>query len=64
MPQLVIEDHTMTREPMNSREWQEAIDAAAALLANETARRFGLVNVERCEELPEQARDHGYWPRR
>lgn len=44
----------MTREPINNREWQEAVDAATKLLENETARRFGLVNVERCEELLEK----------
>lgn len=31
----------MERDPMNNREWQQAMDAAAKLLDNETARRAG-----------------------
>jgi hypothetical protein len=50
----------MTRDPMDHREWQEAVDAAPALMENETARRYGLVNVERCEELAEK---YGHKPR-
>jgi hypothetical protein len=53
----------MERDPTTYREWQEAIDAAARLLDNDTARRYGLVNVERCEELIEQARAYGHDPR-
>jgi hypothetical protein len=53
----------MERDPTTARGWQEAIDAAARLLDDETARRYGLVNVERCEELIEQARAYGHDPR-
>jgi hypothetical protein len=50
----------MTRDPLNNKEWQQAMDAAAKLLDNETARRYGLVNVERCEEIIEQGKKYGY----
>jgi hypothetical protein len=50
-------------DPMNHKEWQQAVDAAAKLLDNEAARRYGLVNVDRCEEIIEQGRKYGYAPR-
>jgi hypothetical protein len=50
----------MTQDPMNNKEWQQAMDAAAKLLDNETARRYGLVKVERCEEIIEQGKRRGY----
>lgn len=45
------------REPETRGEWQEAVDAAHALLVLDAARQYGLVrggpvpNVERCEEI-------------
>ncbi len=50
----------MNREPMNHKEWQQAMDAATKLLDNETARRYGLVNMERCDEIIEQGKKCGY----
>jgi hypothetical protein len=37
--------------------------SAARLLDDEKARRYGLVNVDRCKELIEQARAYGHDPR-
>jgi hypothetical protein len=49
-------------EPKTPEEWQNAVDAADALLHIQSAEAYGLitgapsVNVERCEELLEAAR--------
>lgn len=55
-------------DPVHPEEWQEAVDAAKALLALEAARLYGLVtggpvvNVRRCEEILDQGRTLGYVP--
>lgn len=36
------------------------VDGGEAALDNEAARRYGLVNVERCEEIIEQRKKGGY----
>ncbi len=55
-------------EPQTPEEWQNAVDAADALLHIQSAEAYGLitgaptVNVERCEELLEVARRRGVTP--
>ena len=55
-------------DPRTSEEWQNAADAAYALLAIDAARQYGLVrggptvSVERCGELLERARREGIKP--
>lgn len=49
------------QDPQGDAEWQNAADAAHALLAVDAARTYGLitggpdVDVERCSEMPERA---------
>jgi hypothetical protein len=56
------------RNPRNATEWQEAADAAHAVLVIDSARMYGLVtggpgiNRERCEWILEQARRRGIRP--
>lgn len=50
----------MERDPMNTKEWQQAVDAAAKLLSMEEARRYGLVNVARCESIIEEGKKYGH----
>ena len=55
-------------EPQTPEEWQNAIDAADALLHIQSAEAYGLitgaphVNIERCEQLLEAARRRGVTP--
>lgn len=48
---------TRSRLPMSRAEWQEAVDAAHALLCLDAARLYGLitggptVNVDRCQRI-------------
>lgn len=55
-------------DPQMPEEWQEAVDAADALLHIHSAEAYGLitgaptVNVERCEQLLEAARRRGVTP--
>ena len=55
--------------PVTDRQWQDAVDAAHALLTLEAARLYGLVtggpevNVERCVEIIEDGRSRGILPR-
>ncbi len=55
-------------EPQTLEEWQNAVDAADALLHIQSAEAYGLitgaptVNVERCEQLLEAARQRGRTP--
>jgi hypothetical protein len=57
------------RNPRTVQEWEDAVDAAQALLLLDSARRYGLVtgsprvNVARCEALLKQGRKQGYRPR-
>jgi hypothetical protein len=61
---------TPPQMPTTPEEWQNAVDAAEALLHMESARMYGLVkggpgvNVERCEELLKAGRRKGIRPRR
>ncbi len=55
-------------EPQTPEEWQNAVDAADALLHVQSAAAYGLitaaptVNVERCEQLLDAARRRGVTP--
>jgi hypothetical protein len=59
---------TEPAEPSTPEEWQDAVDAAHALLSFESARLYGFiaggpgVNVERCETILDQGRKLGYTP--
>ena len=56
------------QNPTTAGEWQNAVDAASALLHIESARLYGLVkggpavNVERCEEVIALAKQRGVRP--
>lgn len=56
------------REPGTPEEWQQAVDAAYACLALDSARRYGLiqggpsVDVARCEEILRQGATRGICP--
>lgn len=56
------------QEPQAREEWQNAIDAAEALLHIHSARLYGLikggpeVNIERCEEILMRGRIKGIAP--
>lgn len=56
------------RDPLTPVEWQEAVDAAEAYLALESAKAYGLVrggpvvNVQRCEQLLRDGKQRGYSP--
>jgi hypothetical protein len=55
-------------DPHTPEEWQNAVDAADALLHIQSAEAYGFitgapsVNVERCEQLLEAARRRGVTP--
>jgi hypothetical protein len=55
--------------PVTDEQWQDAVDAAHALLIFDTARLYGLVtggpkvNVELCVEIIEDGRNQGIEPR-
>ncbi len=55
--------------PKRPRKWREAVDAAYAALALESARSYGLVvggptvNARRCEKILEDGKVLGYLPR-
>jgi hypothetical protein len=55
--------------PVTTQQWQDAVDAAHALLTLEHAHIYGLilggptVNVERCVELIEDGQTRGIRPR-
>lgn len=57
------------RNPRTRSEWQEAVDAAEAMLLVHGAQRYGLitggpnVNADRCVAVLERARQHGIVPR-
>ena len=59
----------MSRDPNNSGEWQDAVDAAHACLTLDAARLYGLVtggpgvNVGRCEDILNRGRRRGVEPR-
>ena len=56
------------RDPQNTKEWQEAVDAAEAYLGLDSAKAYGLVrggpvvNVFRCEQIIRKGRDRGIIP--
>lgn len=56
------------RNPRTDAEWQDAVDAAHACLALDSARAYGLVtagprvNVERCEEILAAGKARGILP--
>lgn len=55
-------------EPETPEEWQEAVDAAKAMLEIDDARKYGLVrggppvDVARIEEILERGKQLGYTP--
>lgn len=55
--------------PKTDEQWQEAVDGADACLWLDSARQYGLVSggpkvrVRRCEEILEQGRRRGVYPR-
>jgi hypothetical protein len=55
-------------DPQTLAQWQEAADAAVGCLALESARLYGFVtggpdvNVERCTQIIERAREFGVHP--
>jgi len=57
------------KNPQNPEEWQEAVDAAEAMLLLDSARQYGLitggpgVHVDRCLEVLAAGRDRGIVPR-
>lgn len=57
-----------TRDPQTSDEWQQAVDAAHALLLIHSARSYGLIegapkiNTARCEAILKLGRDRGHHP--
>jgi hypothetical protein len=59
---------TVTDGPLTPEEWQDAVDAAAGLLALESARDYGLVtggpsaDIARCQELLERGAARGIKP--
>ena len=56
------------KDPVTPTEWQDSVDAAEALLAIDSARRYGLINggpvvmVERCLKILEMGRTRGFTP--
>lgn len=56
------------RDPETREQWQDAVDAAEALLHFDSARQYGLivggpqVNVERCAELLRRGAELGIYP--
>jgi hypothetical protein len=56
-------------DPQTPAEWQDAVDAAHAALALESARMYGLVeggpqvNVDRCVEIVDAGKERGVTPR-
>jgi hypothetical protein len=58
------------REPETKGEWQDAVDAAYALLVLDAARQYGLVrggpvpNRERCEDILSRGKQLGIEPRK
>jgi len=56
------------RDPQTSAEWQQAVDAAYACLALDSARHYGLVtggpsvDVERCEDILARGKSRGIEP--
>lgn len=58
------------REPASPEEWQDAVDAANALLVFTRAAKYGFITggpnirVERCEDLLRRGRALGYHPDR
>lgn len=59
---------TPPADPTTLEEWQNAVNAAQALLAIESARAYGLItggpaaNVDRCEDLLDRGRSLGIVP--
>lgn len=58
------------RDPRTPAEWQQAVDAAAAVRAIEDCRLYGLftggprANVERCDWILSEGAQRGYRPSR
>lgn len=56
-------------DPRTRKEWQQAVDAAEALLRVDAAKQYGLVeggpdvDEERCRELLEKGQRRGFRPR-
>lgn len=58
----------VARDPQTPQEWQDAIDAAALMIAIHDCYIYGLltgpkINLERCELLIRRARERGLRPR-
>lgn len=59
----------LPRDPRTPREWQEAADAAWAMLVLDSCRQYGLVeggpeiNFDRCVAILERAKAKGIEPR-
>lgn len=57
------------REPVTREQWQEAVDAANAVLTIDAARQYGLItggplpDYERCEQIIERGKAMGITPR-
>lgn len=57
------------RDPRTREEWQQAVDAAEALMRVDAAKQYGLieggpdVDQERCRELLEKGQKRGFRPR-
>lgn len=60
----------MTRKPRTAREWQDAVDAAAAARTIADCKMYGLleggpvIDVARCDEILERGRRRGVTPSR
>jgi len=58
----------MSRDPETPEQWQDAVDAANACLAPDSARQYGLVeggpkiDVDRCDEILRRGALLGYRP--
>ena len=57
------------RDPQTTEEWQDAVDAAQALLEIDSAKQYGLItggpdaDVQRCEEILLYGKAQGIYPR-